>query len=419
MQLRTLPAWLLGASVASGAFALDSTWTLTYQGHLAPDPPATQSVDQHGATVRWEGTQGAGDTRLHANVRASRDPERDRAVYDDTVNIDELYAQRAVGPVDVVAGRQLVRGGRATLLNPTDVFDARDYRDALLSADRVRGIDALRVTWFHDVLTLSAVTTPVHTTSLMPHPDSRWFFALPPVADVGGGQLVPSSYDWTDYDTTHVGHPQSQLKLTHEGEGASYSISWFEGEDNLPAFNGRDPVPGPTGLFIGIDQLYADKRVLGADAEILLGKAVLRVEAARTALSYADGRTDDYDHVVAGFDLNLEDGLFGKETYVAFEYSKQFARDGQTWIKEDLRHILANALLARVDITLGDHDSVTTDLVYDHLNGQNAVLVEFRHQFTDELALHLTADVLGGSPDTFFGQFTRNDRLGLRLEYTF
>jgi hypothetical protein len=259
----------------------------------------------------------------------------------------------------------------------------------------------------------------VHTKSLMPHTDSRWFFQLPAVADVGDGTLVPLSYSWADYDATHGGAPQTQLKLNYEGEGFSTALSWFDGEDTLPAFDGRDPVPGPAGLAIAIDQRYADKRAIGADAEVLWGKAVLRVEAARIDLTYDTGRTDDYDHVVAGLDLNLEHGLLGKETYLAFEYSKQFARDGQDWTKEDLRHILANAFLARLDITLGDHDSVVTDLVYDHLNGQNAVLVEYRHAFTDAVAMIVSADVLGGAPDTFFGQFTRNDRLGLRLEVTF
>lgn len=415
----TLPVLIASAGAAPAAHALDTTVTLLYQGHLTPDPPTDQSVDQHGALARLEASQELGDVLLQGKVRASVDPERDRSEYDDTLYLEELSAQRAFGPVDIVAGRQPVRGGRATLVNPTDAFDARDYRDALLSADRVRAVDGLRATWFNDAWTLSAVTTPVHTKSLMPHPDSRWFFALPPVADVGGGQLVPVNYTWADYDATHVGAPQTQVKLNHEGEGASYAVSWFDGEDNLPAFNGRDPVPGAAGLDVAIDQVYADKRAFGVDAEVLLGKAVLRVEAARIDLTYANGRTDDYDHIVAGFDVNLEHGLFGKETYFAFEYSKQFARDGQEWTKEDLRHIFANAFLARMEVTLGDHDSVVTDLVYDHLNGQRALLVDVRHDFTDQLVLHVTADLLGGDADTFFGQFTRNDRLGLSLEYTF
>lgn len=417
--LHTLPVWLLGVGAAPGVAALDSTWTLSYQGHVAPDVAADQSVTQHGVSVRWEGTQDVGETSLHANVRASRDPERDRSVYDDTVYVDEFYARRTIGPVDIVAGRQWVRGGRATLVNPTDAFDARDYRDALLSADRVRAIDGLRATWYADAWTVSAASTPVHTPSLMPHPESRWFFALPATVDVGGGQRLPVVYDWTDYDARHVGHLQTQFKVSHEAEGASYSLSWFDGEDNLPAFDGRSPVPGDAGLFVGIDQLYAERQMLGADAEILVGKAVLRVEAARIDLTFADGRRDDYDHLVAGFDLQVENGLFGKETYVAFEYSKQFARDGQDWTKEDLRHIFANAFLARIDLTLGDHDRLVADIVYDHRNGQNAALLEYRHEYTDALSLSLTADLLGGSADTFFGQFSRNDRLGLRLEYLY
>lgn len=414
-----LPVLVASAGTAPTALALDTTVSLLYQGHLTADPPAGRGMDQHGVLARLEASQEAGGVLLQGTVRASVDPERDRDEYDDTLYLEELTAQRAFGSVDVIAGRQFVRGGRATLVNPTDAFDARDYRDALLSADRVRAIDGLRATWFSNSWNLNVVATPVHTKSLMPHPDSRWFFALPPAADVGGGQLVPLTYAWADYDATHGGTAQTLVKFNHEGEGVSYAMSWFDGEDNLPAFDGRDPVPGPAGLAIAIDQLYADKRALGVDAEVLLGKAVLRVEAARIDLTYANGRTDDYDHVVAGFDLNLERGLFGKETYFAFEYSKQFARNGQDWTKEDLRHIFSNAFLARVDVTLGGHDSLVTDLVYDHLNGQNALLVDYRHDFTDQLVMHVTIDLLGGSSDTFFGQFTRNDRLGLSLEYTF
>ncbi|AVP97219.1 hypothetical protein C7S18_08425 [Ahniella affigens] len=414
----TVPTIVMGAASAP-AWALETTTTLSVSTMMTSDPSEDQARNLAGVSALFEAQHELGGWTLTGLARAEENPERDRNEYDDTVALLELRAQRALGPIDLTLGRQLVRGGRATLVNPTDVFDARDSRDALLATDRVRAVDAMRLAWFLDNWQATFVTTPVHTKSLMPHPDSRWFFQLPASADLGDGTIVPIAYSWADYDATHLGAPQTQFKLNHEGEGFSYALSWFDGEDTLPTFDSRAPILGPSGLQVEIDQTFAHKQAWGADAELLVGKAVLRIEAARIKRRFEDGRRDDYDHIVAGFDLSLEHGLFGQETYLAFEYSKQFARDGQDWNKEDLRHILANAFLARVDVTLGDHDSVVADVVYDHLQSQNALLFEYRHGFNDQLDLFVTTDVLGGDAETFFGQYTRNDRLGLRLEYTF
>ncbi|TDR45633.1 hypothetical protein DFR29_10461 [Tahibacter aquaticus] len=393
--------------------------TLTYLGHATWDPPAGASRERQGlyAMLKLDQTLGAYDVR--AKVSVNRNPEADAQVYNDRLYLDEWYVHRAFGALDLTVGRQPVRGGRATLVNPTDYFDQRDYRDALLSTDRVRATDAVRAVVFAGSYQWSAVYAPRHTKSLMPNTDSRWFFQLPQTVDAEGAS-VPLTYTWIDYTGSHTdgSRPQVLLKLDREAQGFSYAVSYFDGEDNLPAFEARDPEPTPGGLLVGIDQLYPDKRALGIDTEVLLGKAVLRAEATRVDLSYADGTRDRYDHLVAGIDLNVEHGLFGEETYFALEYSKQFARDGQRYGKEDLRHILSDALLARVEVSWGTRDSVTTDVVFDTRRRQSAVMLEWRHELSDRLTLHVSGDLLSGRSDTFFGQYTRNDRLGLRLEYT-
>jgi len=377
-RLVVLSCLLAGSIAPSSALAWDSTVTLTYLSHFAWDPPAGNSSDRQGVYASWKVDHAIGPYAAHVKVSANANPEADRAVYDDRFAVDEFFVRRQMGAWDMTLGRQPIRGGRATLVNPTDYFDQRDYRDALLSTDRLRATDALRLVGFLGGYRLDTVYAPRHTPSLMPHTDSRWFFRLPRDVEVEG-QSVPVSYTWADYATRHtdLSRPQVLLKLDRDADGASYAVSYFRGEDNLPAFGARDPVVTSAGLVIPIDQAFPDKAAIGFDAEVLLGKAVFRAEATRVSLYYGDGSRDRYDHVVVGFDVNLEHGVFGEETYVALEYSKQFTREGQRYEKEDLRHILSDALLGRVEVSWSSRDSVATELVYDTRRRHSAVMLEW------------------------------------------
>jgi hypothetical protein len=63
---------------------------------------------------------------------------------DDIASIERLYLTLQRGPVDVIAGKQLIAWGNGLLLNPTDVFNQHPVNE--LNAERP-GVWATRLTW--------------------------------------------------------------------------------------------------------------------------------------------------------------------------------------------------------------------------------------------------------------------------------
>lgn len=412
---------VLYASAVGSAAAADTTVELEYRGHYYSDGAKADPNIRQGFYAAIDVGQQIGRLSLKARASARSNQEADYGIYDDRLYLEEMKVVYSTEKMDIAAGRQAIRNGRATLVNPTDYFDQRDYRDALLATDRYLGTDGVKLTYRVAGFDVDAVYAPIRKASLMPHVQSRWFFALPDAIDIGVGDPVPVSYRWSKYDgtTSDPGKPQVMLKLNRDADSFSYAFSYFRGQDNLPDFEEGVPFVGRSGLVVPIVQSYPTKRSFGVDAEVLAGKFVLRAEAARVDLDYAGGRRDRYDHAVVGFDIAVDNGLFGKDTYLAVEYSKQVSRDGAKYRKENLRHIFSDALVARLELDVTSEDSVSGNVVYDTANGQSVAMIEWRHEFNDRLSMKTSIDILSGSRDTFFGQYGRNDRVGFGLEYVF
>ncbi|MFZ5635601.1 MAG: hypothetical protein ACOY82_03340 [Pseudomonadota bacterium] len=411
----------LCATLPGTASALETTIELRYDGHYYADDATEFPSVRQGGYLGFEFSRRSDSLAFKGRASVRSNPEAEPREYDDRLYIEELKVDYVIKDFDITLGRQHIRTGRATLVNPTDAFDQRDYRDALLAADRSRAMDGVKITYHGESFDIDAAYAPAATPSLMPHVRSRWFFRLPDREDVGGGIVLPIDYVWADYAGDRAPGDRSQylLKLNRDADALSYSISYFSGTDNLPGFESGAPIPTADGLRVPIRQIYPEKRALGFDTEILLGKLVLRAEAARVDLDFAGGRRDSYDHAVIGFDLNVESGLFGKSTYVAIEYSKQWSRDGLRYGKEDLRHIFSDALLARLELEPTSRDAVSANLIYDTRNRQSAALFEWKREVNERLSVSASLDFLSGRPETFFGQYTGNDRLGVGLEYVF
>ncbi len=412
---------ILTGSIANPAAAIETTVDLEYQGHFYGNGSDGDPRTRQGVYAAIDIGHRTGDLSFKARASARQNPEADYGIYDDRLYVEELKVVYSTEKIEIGAGRQHIRNGRATLVNPTDYFDQRDYRDALLATDRALATDGVRLTYRIGGFDAEAVYAPISRTSLMPHVKSRWFFALPDAIDLGDGNSIPVTYRWEQYDGSRntPDRPQVMLRLNRDAELLSYSVSYFRGRDNMPTFDEGLPIVGPSEVIVPIVQSYPDKRSFGFDAEILIDKLVMRAELARVDLDFRDGRQDRYDHAVVGFDINMDSGVFGKQTYLAFEYSKQLSRDGVRYEKEDLRHIFSDAILARAEIELGSTDSVSGNIVYDTRNRQSAAMIEWKREFSDRLSVTTSLDLLSGRPDTFFGQYSRNDRIGIMMEYVF
>jgi len=347
--------------------------------------------------------------------------ETDYDLYDDRLFIERFLMKRSFANADVTFGRMDVRFGRASFVNPTDFFDPRDYRDVLLSDDRRLPVDALHVVAYAEQTQYSLTVSPRKSRSYMPHTDSRWFFDLPTEFDIGGNTIVPLQYAWQDYDNgeSDFSDPQYLVRFEHTLSQLSYSLSYFRGIDNIPVFESLTPRLVGGGALVVLNQIYSDKSAVGFDLEVSLDPWVFRLEAAHIELRSEGREVDRYQHYVAGVDAQFNNGLFGKETYVAIEYSKQYSDDIDLYGREDIRHLFKNMLFAKLDIDLNNFHVLKINGIYDPQDRQSVVMLLWEYLFSDQITIELSADIIRGRPETFFGQYEDNSRIGLSMEYVF
>jgi len=291
----------------------------------------------------------------------------------------------------------------------------------LLSADRRLPTDALHAVVYAGQTQYSFTVSPRKTRSYMPHTDSQWFFDLPTEFDAGGNVIVPLQYAWQDYDDgeTDLSDSQYLIRFEHTLNQLSYSLSYFRGFDNIPVFELSTPgLVGGSALIV-LDQIYPDKSAVGFDLEINMDPWIFRLEAAHTELTSIGREVDRYQHYVVGVDAKFNNGLFGKETYVAIEYSKQYSDDIDLYGREDIRHLFKNTLFAKLDIDLDSFHVLRLEGINDSQDHQSVVMLSWEYLFSDEITIELSADMIRGRPETFFGQYEDNNRIGFSMEYVF
>ena len=354
-------------------------------------------------------------------VKASVLAEADYELFDDRLFVDILTAKRMFDSADVIIGRQDLRFGRATFINPTDYFDPRDYRDVLLSENRRLPTDALHSVFYSAQSQYSFTISPRKTRSYMPNTDSRWFFDMPREFDAGNNIIIPIQYVWADYDSgeTDFSDPQYLLRFEHTMTRFSFSLSYFKGTDNIPLFEAGEPLLEGAAAIIAVDQIFPDKTAYGFDLEASFDTWILRAEAAHIELRSPGRDTDRYQHYVFGGDANFNNGLFDKDIYFAIEYSKQYSDRIDSYQREDIRHLFKNTLFAKLDIDLDVFNTIGINALYDTGNYQKVFNLSWENLFSDQLSLELSADIIRGGEDTFFGQYKDNGRLGFNLEYVF
>ena len=152
----------------------------------------------------------------------------------------------------VDAGKQVIRWGKADLINPTDRFAPRDFLNVVdtefLAVTGVRAVAQLGAETFE------VVWVPRFTPSRVPLVDQRWTPVPAQVASIpivdAGSVLPPGS--------------ETGLRWSHIGAGFEYSVSFFDGFNHLPNIQ---PSLAPT---VAVSASYTDTQSGVASSSIQL-----------------------------------------------------------------------------------------------------------------------------------------------------
>jgi len=347
--------------------------------------------------------------KLSGGVEAQTDTHRDteRSLHLDfqdrgllrpafQIRTSQVTVHRGHFTVDL--GKQIIRWGKADLLNPTDRFAPRDYLDVV--SNEILGVLAARATVEAAGNSLDLVWTPRFTPSRIPLLNQRWA-ELPPDFV---GQLENAAANFP-------GGGQYGVRVNHVGHRYEASASMFEGYNHLPLI-GLDAA-GPT-LFV--QRFYPKIRMYGADAAIPLPWFTIKTEAGyfqSRSDSATTPQSDDYILYVAQLERQMGEWMF------VAGYAGQTIFTRRSQIDFDPERGLAQAFLVRVGYSIDSRQSVSLENA-TRQNGQGSLTrPEYSRLIGSHWRVTLGAVIIEGASTDFLGQYHRNSSAILKIRYSF
>jgi len=316
------------------------------------------------------------------------DRERRRPAFE----VRQLNATYSKKKLTVVLGKQFVRWGKADILNPTDRFAPRDYL-AVVDNDFL-AITAARATYGGQSNTIDLVWAPIFTPSRIPLLNQRWSNVPPNIAL---DELPPS----------FPGGSQFGARWNHIGRVAEYSLSFYDGHNNLPLFSFDVPQP-PT---VDVARYYPQMRMYGGDVAIPLKAITLKAEAAY--FTSTTKQEDEYALYVVQLERQAGEWFF------IGGYAGQVVTDRRSIFTFAPDRGLTSAFLARAGYTIDTNRSVALETAVR----QNAKGMWVKLEYSQALGAHWRATaaftLIRGDDSDFLGQYRRNSHALLALRYSF
>jgi hypothetical protein len=325
----------------------------------------------------------------------------DRTVLRPRLSMRRLSATIARGPITIDLGKQFVRWGAADIVNPTDRFAPQDFLNVVnpefLAITAARGVVQLGGHAFE------AVWTPRLTPSRLPLIDQRWT-VVP--AEAQGIPLTQSA--------VYPSGVQTGVRWRHIADRLEYSLSFFDGFNNLPDVVPRiqvSPQPPFAPSAIEVTGVYPPIRTYGGDMALPLRSVTVKAEAAY--VSSSSEATAEYGLYV----LQLE-RQSGEWLFIGGYAGETVTRQGSTASFSPERGV-SRSILGRVSRNVGVNRTLAIEGAV-HQNGHGAYgKVQYSQAYGQHWRATATAVALGGQSDDFFGQYRHNSHVVLGARYSF
>jgi hypothetical protein len=172
----------------------------------------------------------------------------------------EAYLDTSFGPMDFRIGKQIIVWGRTDRINPTDNLSPRDFTLLVPEDDDQRlGTPAIKAAYYFKDISISAYWLPDFQSDTIP---------IPP---------LPTGVTLTQ-DSPDSSFGAWAAKVEQTGKLVDWSLSYFNGYDQIPDLSIPSPTTNPFHLLLKNNRID----VIGADAATTLGRYGLRAEAAYT-----------------------------------------------------------------------------------------------------------------------------------------
>jgi len=363
-----------------------------------------------GTALKWHG---AYDVRLDSHRDTDRTNWFDvsqRGLRQPAGALAECYLELRLGPLDLRAGQQQIRWGRADGFNPTDNLVPYDYLDTF--ADQRLPVTAVKADLYVGRARFEAAWIPFVTPTRLPLPGQRWFpGSLPEPGPLR--EITPVFVNGTSvFPARTLGNGQVAVRWNQVVPRAEFSVSYFDGFDDLPFFSvGKIPEAGAGSPILPLDRRYYRLQAAGADFASDLGPFGIRGETAYFNIT----DPSDRDHLLYVIGL---DRAWGDWSAI-IQYADQWlsAPLPETAVFPELA--FRSTLTARIEKALGPSGSFEIKGAVRLRDGDFVVQPLYSLALRGDWRLKIGATIFGGPRDTYFGQFRDNMNLMLSLRYSF
>lgn len=339
------------------------------------------------------------DARIDSTHLASGTDPIDATVRRSQWTLREAYGAYESAHAVVTVGQQIISWGKTDGVTPVDVMP-QDLSDPPLHEQR--SVPAVRVKWYaSDAWTLDGFMSMARPTLLAPK-GTRWF-----VAPFDSESM--SADDAIEYG--------ARLGVSKGSIDADAVV--FDGMDRLPAIHFLSPFGIPAIVMHRI-------RMIGGDCATTIGSFGLRAETA-----YRTTKNDNGDRRLTSavsidrswYDVVMDrDELHGVLAY-AYEDVLREGRD------IEFPRPFFNTVLGRIRYTFHDVHELSLDCTYTFdrggkrfpaiVGGDSYVEPSYTWRPNERWTIRVGAGLMNGSPSSFWGSFTGNDRAFLDAQYNF
>jgi len=316
------------------------------------------------------------------------DRERRRPSFE----VRQLNATYAKKKLTVVLGKQFIRWGKADILTPTDRFAPRDYL-TVVDSDFL-AITAVRATYGGQSNTIDVVWAPLFTPSRVPLLDQRW-------------SNVPAGIALAELPPSFPGGSQFGARWNHIGSVAEYSLSFYDGFNNLPLFNFAEPQPP----IVEVQRYYPQMRMYGGDAAIPWKGVTVKAEAAYFT---STTKTED-EYALYVVQLERQAG----EWFFIGGYAGQVVTEHRSVFDFAPDRGLTSAVLGRAGYTIDTNRSVAMEMALRQNGKGEWATLEYSQALGGHWRATASFTLIRGDQSDFLGQYRRNSHGVLALRYSF
>ena len=334
------------------------------------------------------------------------------------VALREFYYEATVGETYLTLGKQQIVWGQADGLKLLDVVNPQDFREFILddfSRSRIPLWTVNAEIPINDAV-LQLIWIPDQTYHALPESNSLYAFSSP--------LLVPTAPPGVSVNLQPVDKPNGFFadadygaRLTHFMGGWDLTLNYLYHYNDIPVlFRTLTSGPQPT---VTVTPRYERTHLIGGTFSNAFGEFVLRGEVgystdryflAKDINDYAGVNKSDEFAYVFGLDWS---GI--ENTFLSTQLFQSHLINNQPRLVRD-KVDTTLTFLARRDFL---NDTLVTEVLWIHgtNNGDGLVRPKVSYEWQDNVKVWVGMDIFYGDQTGLFGQFARNDRLVIGIEW--